>query len=118
MTMLKHLKANAYGLVCLVALLAIAIVLLSCESHLLWKIQEKNLFLCSTSFLKEQMVVPGGLLTYVGTFLTQFLFYPVLGVTVLCAMWLLLLWLMRRTFRVCDRWAPLLLVPVASMVLW
>ena len=53
----------AYVTVWMIALIAIAAVLLTYESHLLWKIQEKNLFLCSAIFLKEQLVVPGGLLT-------------------------------------------------------
>lgn len=117
MTMLKHLKANAYGLVCLVALLAIAIVLLSCESHLLWKIQEKNLFLCSTSFLKEQMVVPGGLLTWVGMWFTQFLYEPWVGVLLLSCWWWLLMFLVKRTFRIPARWAILTLIPVALLLL-
>ena len=117
MTMLKHLKANAYGLVCLVALLAIAIVLLSCESHLLWKIQEKNLFLCSTSFLKEQMVVPGGLLTWVGMWFTQFLYEPWVGVLLLSCWWWLLMFLVKRTFRIPARWAILTLIPIALLLL-
>ena len=117
MTILKHLKANAYGLVCLVALLVIAIVLLTCESHLLWKIQEKNLFLCSTSFLKEQMVVPGGLLTWVGMWFTQFLYEPWVGVLLLSCWWWLLMFLVKRTFRIPARWAILTLIPIALLLL-
>ena len=66
----KYLKSNLHVVLWLAALLAVAIVLLLCESHLLWKIQEKNLFLCSTLFLKEQLVVPGGLLTGIGMWFT------------------------------------------------
>ncbi len=99
------------------ALIVIAGALLYFESDQLWKIQQKNLFLCSALFLKEQLVVPGGLLTYVGTWFTQFLYYPWLGVSMLCAWWLLLMALIKRTFRISDRWAILMLIPVAILLL-
>ena len=100
------------------AVLAVAaVVLLAFEGDLLWKIQEKNLFLCSTLFLKEQLVVPGGLLTWVGTFFTQFLYVPWVGVLMLCGWWLLLMYVVKRTFRIPDRWAVVLLIPVALLLL-
>jgi hypothetical protein len=73
MTLLKYLKSNVYSVLWLAVLLAVAIVLLTFEPHLLWKVQQKNLFLCSLLFFKEQLVVPGGMLTWLGTFFTQFL---------------------------------------------
>ena len=113
----KYLKSNLHVVLWLAALLAVAIVLLLCESHLLWKIQEKNLFLCSTLFLKEQLVVPGGLLTWIGMWFTQFLYYPWLGVLMLCCWWWLLMFLIKRTFRIPARWAILMLIPVALLLL-
>ena len=101
----------------LVALVVIAGALLLFEGDQLWKVQEKNLFLCSTLFLKEQLVVPGGLLTWVGTWFTQFLYYPWLGVLMLCAWWLLLMTLIKNTFRISDRWASLMLIPVAILLI-
>ena len=68
----------------LVALVAIAIVLLLVESDMLWKVQQFNLFLSSSLFFKQQMVVSGGLLSYLGSFFTQFFFYPWVGVMLLC----------------------------------
>ena len=70
------------------ALVVVASVLLIFESDQLWKIQEKNLFLYTSLYLKEQMVVPGGLLTLAGTWFTQFLYYPWQGVLLLCGWWL------------------------------
>ena len=117
MILLKSLKSNAYIVAWLVALLAVAVVLLLFESDQLWKIQERNLFLCSTLFLKEQLVVPGGLLTWIGMWFTQFLYYPWLGVLMLCVWWLLLMGLIKRTFRIANRWAILMLIPVALLLL-
>lgn len=109
----KYATAIVWG----VALIAIAVVLLTYENHLLWKIQEKNLFLCSSLFFKEQIVVPGGLLTWIGTWFTQFLYYPWLGVLMLCAWWFVLLLLIKQTFQTPDRWAVMLLIPVALLLL-
>lgn len=101
----------------LVALAAIAGAMLIFESDQLWKVQEKNLFLCSMLYLKEQIVVPGGLLTWLGTWFTQFLYYPWLGVLLLCTWWLLLMVIIKRAFRISDRWAILMLIPVAILLL-
>ena len=46
------------------ALLLIAFALLRYESDLLWKVQQYNLFLDTSLFFSEKMVVPGGLLVY------------------------------------------------------
>ena len=100
----------------LTALAVTAGLLLSYEYHVLWKIQEHNLFLDTPLFFRQLMVVPGGLLSYVGCFLTQLLYYPALGVAVLCLLWGLLMWMMQRTFKVSQRWAPLLVVPVAMLL--
>ena len=115
-TIIGKCKSHASSLVWLLALLVTAGLLLSYEHFVLWKIQEQNLFLDTPLFFRQQMVVPGGLLSYVGSFLTQLLYDSVLGVGVLCALWWLLMWLMRRTFRVAEPWAVLLLVPVALLL--
>ena len=101
----------------LVALVVIAGAMLLYESDQLWKVQEKNLFLCSMLYLKEQLVVPGGFLTWVATWFTQLLYYPWLGVLLLCGWWLLLMSLVKRAFLIPDRWAILMLIPVALLLL-
>ncbi len=98
------------------ALVVTAVVLLVYEYHWLWKIQEQSLFLDTSLFFRQLMVVPGGLLSYIGSFLTQLLYYPILGVAVLCLLWGLLMWMMQRTFKVSQQWAPLLVVPVAMLL--
>ena len=100
----------------LVALIAIAIALLEVESDLLWKVQQYNLFLSSSLFFKQQMVVSGGLLSYLGTFFTQFFYHPWVGVVLLCGWWLLLMWLVKRTFCIPDKWSIVTLIPVAILL--
>lgn len=91
--------------------------LLIFERDLLWKIQEMNLFLFTPLFFQQQMVVPGGMLTYLGTFFTQFLFHPGWGIALLGAWWWLLMWLTKRTFRLPDKWEILLLFPIVLLLL-
>lgn len=101
----------------LVALLLIAIALLRFENDLLWKVQQYNLFLDTSLFFREQMVVSGGLLSYISCYFTQFFYHPWLGVLILCAWWLLLMWLVKRTFHIADQWAVVALIPVALLLI-
>mgnify|MGYP007101832900 CR=1 FL=1 len=98
------------------ALLLIAVALLSFETDLLWKIQQNNLFLDTSLFFHERMLVPGGFLSYIGCFFIQFFYHPWLGMLLLCGWWLLLMWLTKRTFRIADNWAILVLIPVAALL--
>ena len=111
--MMKRIKPLALWLG---ALFVIALTLINIESDLLWKIQQYDLFLYSTLFFKQQMVVSGGLLSYLGSFFTQFFYYPWLGVLMLCSWWLLLMWLVKRAFCLPDRWNILALIPVAILL--
>lgn len=106
-----------YIIVWIAALAAIACGLLIFESDYLWKVQELNLFLNTSLFFKQQMVVAGGLLTYLGTCLTQFFYHPWMGVALLCVWWLILMFLLKKTFAVDARWASILLIPIALLLI-
>ena len=93
-------------------IVVIACLLLIIEKEFLWKAQEMNLFLGTGVFFKEQMVLPGGLLSWIGTYFTQYLYHPWLGVLLLAAWWLLLAWLVKRTFRFRGAWCLLTVIPV------
>ena len=101
----------------LAALVATAYYLLKYESDYLWKAQELNLHLDTPLFLKQQTVEAGWLLMWLGTWFTEFFYYPWLGVTLLCGWWALLMLVIARTFRVPMKWATLLLIPVAALLL-
>ncbi len=99
------------------ALSVIGCALLCLESDLLWKVQQQNLFLYSSLFLKQTMVTSGGMLSYLGTFFTQFFYHPWIGVVMLCSWWWLLMWLVKRTFQIHDRWMVLTLIPVGCLLI-
>ena len=96
-------------------LIAVAVLLAVKESALLYTLQDQNLFLHTPLFFKQQMVTAGGLLTWAGSYLTQFFYYPMLGAGVLCLLWAFLMWLLKRTFRLDSLW--LTLVPVVCLLL-
>ena len=87
------------------------------ENDYLYRLQELNLFLYTPLFFKQQMVVSGGFLSYLGCYFTQFLYHPWLGATLLGAWWLLLMWLVKRAFRIPAKWSVALLVPVALLLI-
>ena len=91
--------------------------LLYYEYSYLWKVQELNLFLDTSLFFKQQMVVAGGLLTYLGTFFTDFFFHTWLGVLMLCGWWAVLLVVSAMAFKMPMKWLSLLLIPIAMLVL-
>ena len=111
------LKKIPYYVLWAIALVIIASALVLYEGHLLWKVQHTTLFLPTSLFFSEQMLVPGGLLVWCGTFFTQFFYYPWLGCLLLCLWWWLLMWFTKRAFRVPGQWAGLLLVPVGLLLL-
>ncbi len=86
------------------------------ESDFLWKLQEMNLFMGSWMFFEEQMVMPGGFLTWISTWFTQLFFHPWLGVLVLCGWWLLLMWLVQRAFCLSRPWMALIILPVLFLL--
>ena len=110
-------KGVIKGLLWFGALIVAAFALLYFEADLLWKVQQHNLFLNTFLFFQQQMVVPGGILSYLGAFLTQFFYYPWLGVIVLCGCWLLLMWLTKRAFNIPEKWIVLTLLPMATLLL-
>ena len=92
-----------------------AILLVVFESDVLYALQDQNLFLHTPLFFEQQMVKAGGLLTWTGSYLTQYFYYPMLGAGILCLLWAFFMWLCKRAFRLQNLW--LTLIPTASLVL-
>ena len=98
-------------------LVVLGIVMLSYESTLLFKVQEYNLFLYTPLFFKQCMVSSGGLLTWLGTYFTQYFYHQWIGVLFLCLWWALLMWLTRKAFNIPNKWIVAVLVPVALLAI-
>lgn len=100
----------------LIALLVTGYCLLRYESDYLWKVQELNLHLDTPLFLRQQMVEAGGLLMWTGTWFTEFFYHAWMGVGMLCLWWALLMFMTGRAFRIPMKWATVLLIPVAALL--
>lgn len=98
-------------------LVALWVVMVNFESTLLFRVQEFNLFLYTPLFFKQCMVASGGLLTWLGSYFTQFFYHPWMGATFLCLWWALLMWLAKKAFNIPNKWAVLLLIPVALLAI-
>ena len=98
-----------------VALIAVALSVF--ETDVLYRVQEQSLFLHTPLYFRQCMVTSGGLLSWMGTFLTQFFYYPVWGVMLLCLCWAALVALLLVVFRIPARWAVVALIPVVLLLI-
>ena len=99
------------------ALVVAGCALVTQESEYLWKVQELNLFLDTPLFLRQQMVTSGWLLTWLGSWFTEFFFHPWIGVAMLCGLWAVLMAVASRALKVSVAWTSVLLVPVALLLI-
>ena len=104
-------------LLCIAALVAAFVAIVNHESDYLVCVEEQSLFLNTPLFFRELMAVPGGLLSYVGCWFTEYLHDPTEGTLQICfwcGLTALLVW---RAFRLPTLLAPLLLIPLAAVLL-
>ena len=104
-------------LLCIAALIAAFVAIVTYEADYLVCVEEQSLFLDTPLFFRELTAVPGGLLSYVSCWFTEYLHDPTEGAQQICfwcGLTALLFW---RTFRVHAVFAPLLLVPIAAVLL-
>ncbi len=87
------------------------------NSDYLFTVQERSLFMDTEVFFDERMAVPQGWLQWVGCYLTQFFYHPMLGSAMLIGVWLLTFYLMKRTFRISGKWSSLLLIPLVALLI-
>ena len=86
------------------------------EHEFLFRVQELSLWLPTKVYFDERMLVPGGMMSYIACFFTQFFYYPMLGSLVYVALLLVVQWLTMRVFRISARHALLALIPGVLIV--
>lgn len=106
----KALTAIAFIIFCYVMLVVR-------NGYMLRWYEEMSLFEPTRFFFRESLYFPGGLLRYAGSWMTQLLYYPLLGSTALIAVWILTAWVIQRGFRLPGAAFPLsFIVPMAMLV--
>ena len=86
------------------------------EQEFLFRVQELSLWLPTKVYFDERMLVPGGLMSYIACFLTQFFYYPMLGSLIYVALLLVVQWLTIKVYQIPARHALLALIPGALIV--
>nr|MCR5180043.1 DUF6057 family protein [Bacteroidaceae bacterium] len=117
-TLLQRMRGwSCLWLLPVIATLACAFFLImKNEQELLWRAQELNLWLPTTLYWHTLMQYPGGAISWLGTFLTQFFYYPWLGTFLLCALWFIIALLTIHLYRLRGPWMLLsVLIPLAIM---
>ena len=97
-------------------IILIAGIFLAQDKEFLLRAQELNLWLPTGLYWKTLMQYPGGAVSWCATYLTQYFYHPWLGVSILCALWLIICGLLVWVYRLKGPWILLtLLVPAALM---
>ena len=101
-----------YQLVCIVLFVFTAVIFTVFFNYdfLKWA-EEISLFIPTKLFFLQYMKTAGGLLSYVGTFLTQFYHYPFLGITIFILLLLLIQFLTIKAFTIPKQYFPLTFIP-------
>ena len=86
------------------------------NADLMYFLQDRGRWNSTMLFWQECIAVPGGLLAWLGSYLTQFFYYPALGCTMLIGLWLLTFWLSKWLYRIADEWSFLLFVPLTALL--
>lgn len=103
----------------ILAIAAVAVMgwlLLSTEQDVLFRMQEQSLFLPTKHFFNTSTIYPGGTLTWMAAWCTQFLFNPTTGVCLLMGQWAVIILIIIHLFKLRGPWQLLsLLVPMALL---
>ncbi len=106
------------AVICVAAFIIFCYLMLPVRNgYMLHWYDEMSLFESTRFFFRQCLYYPGGLIRYAGSWLTQLMYYPILGSAVLLVFWLLTAWLTKKAFRLPPAAIPLaFIVPVAMMV--
>lgn len=100
----------------LLAFSAFAIYILYINKEVLYTAHDRSEFLVGTPFFDTLMSKPFGLMQYVGAWLTQFFYEPLVGASLLVGIWTLTFLVGVKAFRLQGSTVALLLLPIAFLL--
>ncbi len=113
---MKTINRFIVPLLLTVALAIMGWLVLRTESDVLYRMQELSLWLPTRHFFDTSIIYPGGVLTWLAAFMTQFFYHPVLGMLLMLLCWGLIMILLCWQFHLRGPWRLLsLLVPLALL---
>lgn len=113
-TSIKASKSILY--VSLLTFISFILYILYINQEVLYTAHSRSEFLFGASFFRTLMSKPFGLMQYVGGWLTQFFYKPVVGASLLVSIWILIYWVGTRAFRLQGSAVALMLLPIACLL--
>ncbi len=111
----KTVRLLPYLYIIMFVALAVNYLILQ-NTDMLYMAQSHNLFQETPEYLHDCMKQPGGLLTWAGTYLTQYFYIPTVGAGMLIALWVLTFFVTIYAFRIKNAWSVLIVIPVISLL--
>ena len=102
--------------VSLMGFIAFALYLLYINQEVLYTAHDRSEFLYGAPFFHTLMQKPFGLMQYVGAWLTQLFYHPLLGAGVLVMIWTLVFLVGVKAFRLQSTASALMLLPIACLL--
>lgn len=93
-----------------------AFMLVGINDDVLITAQDRNYFTNDALFFTEHIARPFGFFQYIGSYLTQYFFYPAAGAALLILMWAVSVMAGIKAFRLQGMWKALMIVPVACLL--
>ncbi|MCR4765154.1 MAG: DUF6057 family protein [Bacteroidaceae bacterium] len=87
------------------------------NQEVLYTAHDRSEFISGTPFFHTLMSKPFGLIQYVGAWLTQFCYHPILGAGIQVSIWILIFFLGCRAFKLQGSASALMLLPIACLLL-
>lgn len=115
--MTRHIKTSETILyVSLLAFISFVVYILYINQEVLYTAHDRSEFISGAPFYHALMSKPFGFTQYVGAWLTQFFYHPILGATILVAVWTLIFLVGIKAFRLQLSASALMLLPVACLL--
>ncbi len=86
------------------------------NSDMLYMAQSRSFFTSDKTFLTTCMHDPGGFISWVASFLTQFFYHPQWGAAIMIGIWVVSMWLSKFVFRVKLAWMAVLAIPAVCLL--
>jgi len=98
------------------AFILFVVYVLYINQEVLYTAHDRSEFIYGIPFFHTLMSKPFGLMQYVGAYLTQFFYYPVLGTCMLAIIWMAIFFVGTKAFRLQGRASSLMLLPVSCLL--
>ena len=92
-------------------------ILLGFYQDMLFTIHLRTPYLSGMAFFAELMKEPFGMMKWIGCWLSQLCYYPVLGAAVLVALWVISYFIGLKAMRLPALWSSLFMLPIACLLL-